>query len=202
MNNMFARLSWTLKLLLLQEGEVAWRAQREEHGVTRADQSAQAQASSAWEWPAQANIYWINNNSNFLHFSFPPGPDQTKLKNSRQWRGSCRNFWRAMESGLDTLIRGPIKNTVYVFADVVRCVKMLITFKEKSVWNGPYKLFRRFENAKKNLSQSTKIRHKSSVLLLLPKYEKDHLLCPWRLVVDGWDNDTSGVYTAVQWLHL
>ena len=67
----------------------------------------------------------------------PPGPDQTKLKNSRQWRGSCRNFWRAMESGPDTLIRGPIKNTVYVFPDVVGSVKMLITFKEKSMWNCP-----------------------------------------------------------------
>ena len=52
-----------------------------------------------------------------------------------------------MESGLDTLIRGPIKNTVYVSADVVGPVKMLITFKQKSVWNGPYKLFRGFENA-------------------------------------------------------
>ena len=83
----------------------------------------------------------------FLHFFLPPGPDQTKLKNSRQWRGSCRNFWRAMENGPDTLIRGPIKNTVYVFPDVVGSVKMLITFKEKSEWNGPYKLFLGFENA-------------------------------------------------------
>ena len=52
-----------------------------------------------------------------------------------------------MENGPDTLIRGPIKNTVYVFADVVGSVKMLITFKEKSEWNGPYKLFLGFENA-------------------------------------------------------
>ena len=51
-----------------------------------------------------------------------------------------------MENGPDTLIRGPIKNTVYVFADGVGPVKMLITFKEKSVWNGPFKLFRGFEN--------------------------------------------------------
>ena len=83
----------------------------------------------------------------FLHFFLPPGPDQTKLKNSRQWRGSCRNFWRAMENGPDTLIRGPIKNTVYVFPDVVGSVKMLITFKGKSMWNGPFELFRGFENA-------------------------------------------------------
>ena len=83
----------------------------------------------------------------FLNFFLPPGPDQTKLKNSRQWRGSCRNFWRAMENGPDTLIGGPIKNTVYVFADVVGSVKMLITFKGKSMWNGPYELFRGFENA-------------------------------------------------------
>ena len=52
-----------------------------------------------------------------------------------------------MGSGPDTLIRGPIKNTVYVFPDVVGSVKMLITFKGKSMWNGPYKLFRGFENA-------------------------------------------------------
>ena len=65
----------------------------------------------------------------FFHFFLPPGPDQTKLKNSRQWRGSCRNFWRAMGSGPDTLICGPIKNTVCVFADVVGPVKMLIYFK-------------------------------------------------------------------------
>ena len=51
-----------------------------------------------------------------------------------------------MGSGPDTLIRGPIKNTVYVFADVVGSVKMLITFKGKSMWNGPYKLFHGFEN--------------------------------------------------------
>ena len=85
----------------------------------------------------------------FLHFSLPPGPDQTKLKNSKQWRGSCRNFWRAMENGPDTLIRGPIKNTVYVFPDVVGSVKMLITFKRKSMGNGPYNIFRGFENAYK-----------------------------------------------------
>ena len=52
-----------------------------------------------------------------------------------------------MGSGPDTLIRGPIKNTVDVFADVVGSVKMLITFQRESVWNGPYKLFRGFENA-------------------------------------------------------
>ena len=52
-----------------------------------------------------------------------------------------------MGNGLDTLIRGPIKNTVYVFADVVGSIKMLITFKGKSMWNGPYELFRGFENA-------------------------------------------------------
>ena len=92
-------------------------------------------------------IFIESTTTPFFAIFLVPGPDQTKLMNSRQWRGSCRNFWRAMGSVPDTLIRGPIKNTVYVFADVVGSVKMLITFKGKSMWNGPYKLFCGFENA-------------------------------------------------------
>ena len=70
-----------------------------------------------------------------------------------------------MESGPDTLIRGPIKNTVYVFPDVVGSVKMLITLKGKSMWNGPYKLFRGFENAKKTCPNQQKSDTKAIIVV-------------------------------------
>ena len=90
----YLELAWTLKLLL-QEGEVAWAAQREEHGVTRADQSAQAQASSAWEWPAQENVYWINNHSIFFALFFAP---RTRSDQAEELKTMERKLQELLES--------------------------------------------------------------------------------------------------------
>ena len=70
-----------------------------------------------------------------------------------------------MGSGPDTLIRGPIKNTVYVFPDVVGSVKMLITFKGKSMGNGPYNIFRGFENAYKTCPHQQKSDTKATIVV-------------------------------------
>ena len=93
------QIAWTLKLLL-QEGEVAWAAQREEHGATRADQSAQAQASSAWEWPAQENVYWIDNNSIFCTFPCPQDqirPSWRTQNNGEEAAGTSGELWRTVQ---------------------------------------------------------------------------------------------------------